>query len=429
MPIVDVDSHVYEPSSIWEHYISAGERLVAKEAFWFDTGEDGNRLTVLNGFPAPELNRSRLVRQAVWRPGMTPSDVAALNPDSPPSLNEGGWDAGARLADMDQMGVDHAIVYPTLFAEYLPSVANPVAAGILARAYNDWVWDFTDAGRGRLHPVAVLPLQSILLARRELQRVAERGFRAVLMRPMFYRTPSVSEHGKEATISRIARGISAGAPTSSFDSGARGAGLFIEDRPFRPIWQLLEDLDLVACVHPSLGITNSEMTSHGGFIERVSDRLQIGHSVAEAVAYQQDGELFLVAALFHGLLEDFPRLRIALAHTGASWVPLILEKAETFLWVSLSSVYQPVSLEPQEVWDEHPIVVGFDSWERSLAQMPDLFSTKAAWGSRYPQHDASGPAEAKAMLQGYGVTAPTIERLLGGNAAALFQLAAVVDAA
>jgi predicted TIM-barrel fold metal-dependent hydrolase len=54
--------------------------------------------------------------------------------------------------------------------------------------------------------------------------------------------------------------------------------------------------------------------------------------------------------------------------------------------------------------------------------MPDRLGAKAAWGSRYPNHDATGPAEAREMLEANGVDAAMIDRLLGGNAAELFRL-------
>ena len=136
----------------------------------------------------------------------------------------------------------------------------------------------------------------------------------------------------------------------------------------------------------------------------------------------QDADLFVTTAFFHGLLEDFPSLRLAILHAGTSWVPLALEKSETYLWLSPQFATAFVSLEPEEVWDRHPLVVSFDSWEQSVGVMPDRLGTKAAWGSRYPNHDAAGPDEARAMLENEGVDAATIDRLMGGNGADLFRL-------
>jgi predicted TIM-barrel fold metal-dependent hydrolase len=130
-------------------------------------------------------------------------------------------------------------------------------------------------------------------------------------------------------------------------------------------------------------------------------------------------------------MEDFPRLKLALLHGGASIVPLAIEKAETYLWLSPQSVFaqaMPVSLEPEHVWAAHPSLVSFDGWESAAARLPDHFSGKAAWGSRYPHHDASTPAEAIALLERYDVPAEVVTRMMGGNAAALFGLPAPVPA-
>jgi predicted TIM-barrel fold metal-dependent hydrolase len=414
MAVVDVDSHVYEPPEVWDR-VPAEFRALARSAFYHEVDQHGNCLTVVNGKPSRELNRSRLVRQALWRPGMTPDYIGQLDPDVFVALNPGASQVGPRLADMDAMGIDQAVVFPTLFAEYLPLVENPDAAAMLATAYNDWVWDFAAESAGRLHPVAILAMHAPLLAQRELERVAAKGFASVMIRPAFYNTPRVEEHAPEAVLDAMARQMMA-------QGGDLGSRVFVEDRPFRPLWRQIDDLGLTACVHPSLGITGPDAISNGGFTERVSQRLGAKHTVAEPIAYMQDANLFMTAAFFHGLLEDHPGLRIAILHAGASWVPLALEKCETYLWLSPQFGHNVVSLEPEEVWDRHPMLVGFDGWEKPVGRMPDRVGSKAAWGSRYPQHDTSTPAEARSMLEANGVDETTIERLLGGRAAELFRL-------
>ena len=120
---------------------------------------------------------------------MRPEDIGALDAEVFHPPNPGAWDAEARLADMDTLGVEQAILFPTLFSEHFPLVENPDVAAVLATAYNDWALDFARAAPERLFPAAVLPLQSALHARRELERVARCGFRAVCVRPMFYAVP------------------------------------------------------------------------------------------------------------------------------------------------------------------------------------------------------------------------------------------------
>ena len=87
------------------------------------------------------------------------------------------------------MGIDQALLFPTLFGEYFPAVENPDLALALSRAYNDWIADFCKEAPQRLFAAAVLPLQDVGFAIGELHRVAGLGFKAVSIRPVVLRRP------------------------------------------------------------------------------------------------------------------------------------------------------------------------------------------------------------------------------------------------
>ena len=378
MTVVDVDSHVWEPLDIWEKYIDREYRVAVRSVFWHEVDAHGIETTILNGRRARSLKRSGINRQACWKPGMTPEQIGRLDPEEEHPITPGAQDPAARLRDMDAMGVDQALLLPTLFAEHFPLVESPDAAWALARAYNDWLFDFAASDRRRLIPVAVLPMQVPSFAVRELERTAKRGFRAAFIRPVFFQ------------------------------------GRFPNHPPYDPVWKRLEELEVTACVHPSPGATNSEWSCAGPFVERVAGNLKIGHNLAEAVAPFMDSSTFLTALAFYGHMEIYPRLRLTLLHAGASWVPLALEKSETYLW--LFSGIRDVSLEPEHVFFARPSLVSFDSWEAPVARMPDVFENVAAWGSRYPNHDTGTLEEARATLAKYSVPEPTAVKYLGGNA-------------
>jgi len=384
--VIDADGHVYEPAAIWSEYLDPAYRVPARSAFWHEVDRDGNALTILNGRVAPEMNRSKLNRQAVWRPGMTPETIGALDPHAPPAINPGAHEPGARLRDMDAMGIDAAAIFPTLFAEYFPVVENPDVASALARAYNDWVFAYASTDPKRLVPAAVLPLQAIPYALAELERVAKLGCKAVFLRPAFF------------------------------------AGRFLNHPELDPLWRRLEALEITACVHPSSGGTNPEWTSEGSFVERVAAPLGIGHPVAEAVAPQMDSSIFMTAIAFYGHMEEYPRLKLALLHAGSSWLTLALEKSETYLWLSFQAI--PVSLEPEHVFFSRPSLISFDSWETSVAKLHDVYGKVGAWASRYPHHDTTDAFEAIAMLERHDVPAEVVAALMGGNASRLYGIAA-----
>src|SRR5437867_3540170 len=319
MTVVDVDSHVYEPAAIWEDYLGRAERPLVRAASWHEIDAQGVETTVLNGRRTRSLKRNGLNRHACWRPGMTPELIGALDPEIEHPITPGAQDPAARLRDMDAMGIDRALLFPTLFAEHFPLIENPDAARVLARAYNDWLLDFATASARRLLPVAILPLQSVSFAVTELERVVERGCKAAFIRPSFFQ------------------------------------GRFPSHPSYAPLWKRLEELGVVACLHPAPGSTNPEWSASGPFVERVATNLRIGHNVAEAIAPLMDNAMLLTAIAFYGHMEVYPALKLTLVHSGAAWVPLALEKAETYLW--LFSGIRDVSLEPERVFFARPSLV------------------------------------------------------------------------
>ncbi len=390
-PVVDVDSHILEPGEIWTEYLEPEYRAPARSSFLYEVDENGLAAVVLNGQPAEPMGTSKLNRLALYKPGMTPQEVGAMDPRKAHPATPGARDSQERLKDMDAMGIDQALIMPTLFAEYFPVIENPDIAYAMARAYNNWVHDFAKAAPDRLFPAAVLPLQGLAFAVREARRVAGMGFKAVFIRP------------------------------------AVNQNRFPTEPYYQPLWAALNELGLAVCVHPSPGSTNPEWTSEGPFVERVAANLRIGHPIAEAVAPWMDNGLFLGAVCFLGQMEDYPDLKISYLHSGAFWVTLVLEKSETYLWLS-PQMHKPVSLEPAEVFFNRPSLVSFDTWESSVARMPDIYGRVAAWGSRYPQHDASDAAEAIQGLQEKGVSGDVIQDLMGGNAARFYGIEARVAA-
>jgi predicted TIM-barrel fold metal-dependent hydrolase len=339
---------------------------------------------ILNGAPAPVIDSGRLNRRAIWRPGMSPEEIGRLDSAKPYPINPGAQKASNRLKDMDEIGVDKALLFPTLFAEYLPAVENPDLAYALTRAYNNWIYDFCKSAPDRLFPVGILPMQDASFAIEEARRIAARGFKAAFIRPAFVHQQN-----------------------------------FLSHRMYRPLWRALEELNLTASIHPATGHTNPEWTSVGAFVERVSARLEIGHSVAEAVAYDGDNAIALTALMFCGHTEDYPGLKLAFVDGGAPLLWLALEKAETYLSFYM---FDDVTLESAELFASRPYLVTFYPWDTSFISRNDMFQQMGCWGSRYPHHDASAPQETVTKLEQAGVSDAVIAALMGANAARVYGI-------
>jgi len=381
-PVVDADSHVFEPAAIWETYLDPAYRVPARSAFYYHEDEFAAGV-ILNGRPASLMHSGRLNRSAIWRPGMTPEQIGSLDPNTPHPINPGATNARARIADMDQMGVDKAILLPTLFGEYFPAVENPDLARALSRAYNDWIYDFCRESPQRLFGAAVLPLQDVGFAIEELRRVAGLGFKAVFVRPIFFENR------------------------------------FLNHPYYDVLWQQIEKLGLTACIHASPGVANAEWSSTGSYVERVAANLRIGHRIAEAVSYTMDNAIAGSAFTYCGHMERFPNLKLAYTHAGVTWVSLMLEKTSN--WATFY-MYENINLDTESVFYARPYVVTFNPWESTALSTYQIYKPIGAWGSRYPNHDASAPADAMARFAKFGLPDDVIENYMGANAARIYGL-------
>jgi len=415
--VFDGDAHVVEPRAVWEQYLDPEYRALGKHALWREDGKTGAYLKV-NGEIFRDTTNINLPRHALWRPGMTWESVGELDPDVRHAMNEGAWEPEARLRDMDAMGVDQTLLYPTWFAEGFHLVHDPDVAYALARAYNNWIADFCQAAPERLFAVAMVPLQNMDFAVEELQRVADIPcFRAAFIRPMF-----------------------------------------IENRYFThpcydPLWAELERLGLTAAVHPAPGLWNPEWTSHGPFFEKMRGRLHeptrppggggpysgggngihgasffaaatpLGHPVAPILSGWLDNHMFVASVLIgFTVMQRYPDLRFVVAHGKASWMEEVLEKMEASTKVIPLLHTYPVHTEPEELWAEGRVMLGFDAEERLIQKLPGDFAAKVVWASHYPRHDTTSAWDAMDKLGQADVPDALIARMMGGNAAEQFGI-------
>jgi len=352
---------------------------------------------------------------------MTWDAIGELDPHIRHKMTEGASGPQARLADMDAMGVDQSLLYPTWFAEGFFLVRDPDVAYALARAYNDWIADFCKAALQRLFGATILPLQNMDFALEELQRVARiPSFRAVFIRPVF-----------------------------------------VEDRYlnhpyYEPLWAELEQLGITAAVHATPGLWNPEWTSHGPFFEKIKDRLAqpavpgggggpfaggaaasnttftratpLGHPLAPILAPWLDNHMFVASTLIgFTVMERYPAMKVVVAHGKAAWMQEVLEKMEASTRVIPLLHHSPVSTEPEEMWEHGNVMLGFDAEERLIQKLPQDFAAKVVWGSRYPHHDATSAWDAIARLRGANVPEPLSARMMGQNAAVQFGIEPVPE--
>jgi len=419
LTVFDSDSHVVEPASVWEKYLDADFRAAGRQALWRQDGSTTSYLKI-NGEMVRDTMNPNLPRHAIWRPGMTWDSIGELDISIRHPMTPGASDPHARLADMDAMGVDQTLLYPTWFAEGFHLVKDPDVAYALARAYNDWVADFCATAADRLFATAMVPLQNMDYAIEELRLVARNpSFRGAFLRPMFIE------------------------------------GRYFTHPYYDPLWAELQSLGLVAAVHPTPGLWNPEWTSHGPFFEKVKNRLNqppimaggggpaagggngsagtsffnawpsLGHPMAPILSYWLDNHLFVASTLIgYTVMQRFPDMKVVVAHGKASWMEEVLEKMEASSRVIPLLHHYPVRTDPEEMWEHGKVMLGFDAEERLIRKLPNDFADKIVWASRYPHYDTTSAWDAIALLEKSNVPDALIAKMMGGNATAQFGVTA-----
>src|SRR5262249_13690473 len=171
--VFDSDMHIMEPPDLWERYIAPEFRSLAPRGttsdnvrdlgIRFPDGEPGGRST--SGVPHRGHNFER--NQALYR-----------------DHSRRGWTPEVQLEAMDVEGIDVAVLFPSRGLSVLTYPdRDPRFAAAIARAYNDWMFDFCQVDPARLLGAGMISVYDIGDAVEETPRgVEELGFRAVFVR-------------------------------------------------------------------------------------------------------------------------------------------------------------------------------------------------------------------------------------------------------
>jgi predicted TIM-barrel fold metal-dependent hydrolase len=185
-----------------------------------------------------------------------------------------------------------------------------------------------------------------------------------------------------------------------------------------PLWAVCEELGVVCNLHSG----GAAMPDYGR--HQASGMLWI----AEATFF---GRRPLVQLLLSGVFARFPRLRVAMTETGASWIPETLKMLDTF-WTQAKRdgrigelKYQPDQLPPlppseyfaRNVW----VGSSFPSPGEARARH-DIGLNHYMWGSDYPHDESSFPNTREALRRAFaGTPEAELRAVLGGNAAELYN--------
>ncbi len=171
---------------------------------------------------------------------------------------------------MDLDGIDAVFLYPSM-GLFAGSVQDPGLAAAMCRGYNRWLADYCRPYPDRLFGIAMLPMQSIDLAIKEMKFAKEElGFRGGFIRPNPYNNK------------------------------------MIHHPDYEPFWQAAEDLDFSIGFHEG---GNSGMPTVG------VDRFE-GRAAQHIISHTMEMMLACMSVIWGGVCERHPKVRIGFLEFG-----------------------------------------------------------------------------------------------------------------
>ena len=267
--VVDADTHVAESLRMWEHLdkemyprrpvpVSVpNDTLYGKRnVFWLIDGNIFPKPAGKGGFPLITPSQQE---QESARTDMLVACRELTDPE-------------ARLRDMDRLGVEIQVVYPTLFLIYVTDDVELEIA--LCRTYNRFMAQACGETRGRVRWIVIPPLRSVEQSIEEMQFAKAHGAVGVFFRGM----------ERDRTL---------------------------DDPYFFPIYEEASHLDMPICVHTGAGcptFTNlfTFERSHTFSTIRIPPVIAFRDIVANRIP------------------ELFPKIRFGFIEAAASWVPYVL---------------------------------------------------------------------------------------------------------
>jgi uncharacterized protein len=275
--------------------------------------------------------------------------------------------------DMDAESIELMVAYPSP-ALSIGLVREFDVAAALARAYNDWARDFGQAVGGRIKPAAVIAPQSVPEAVKEARRaVTELGAVAVMM-PTY-----------------VSPGFDLGLPQ------------------FDPIYAEAEALGVPVAFHATAQVSQGMLRFHK-------------YLGVHMVSHPFEQMISIISIISNGVLDRFPRLKVAFLEAGIGWVPYWMDRFDE-KYHKRRAEMPPLKMLPSEYIRAKRCFFTCEGEESALAFMIERFGDDAIlYASDYPHWDSDWPHTSQMIRDRKDIGEQSKEKILGRNALSFYNL-------
>ena len=356
--LIDSDTHVNEPGDLWLERLPAVFKDRAPRIQRFDEGD----AWVLEGVADPinfGLNATAGMPPQQMQPWVRWEDIRA-----------GGYDANARLEEMDRDSVDAATLYPTpRLSHYLFATKDPDFHLAQIRAYNDWLSEYASVAPDRLGGILLLPNRGVDMAVEEFAR-------AIRLPGMVGALVGCYPHG-DLTIQP-------------------------EDDA---VWRAIADAGVPLHIHVSL--VNEMPQTHTA---RIPGDIRF-----------YDAPKRMLQFIWEGVFDRIPNLDLVMVEVDVGWVPYMLEQVDDrYFRLALGA---RLSLpNPPSYYVKNRMYFTYITDHFGVRNRGAIGADRILWSSDYPHVGADWPNSRRTIAADFSGV-PDIEReaMLAGTALKLYH--------
>ncbi len=367
--VLDSDMHIMEPPDLWETYLEPEFKPLAPRGVTSENVRD-LRMRHPDGrlWGLPDVHAGNVTQ------GHNFEKNQGIYGDH----SERGWVAEVQLEAMDIEGIDVAVLYPTRGLQALSEPdMDPRFAAALARAYNNWLYDFCRTDPVRLLGAGMLSPLDVDEAVAEARRCArELGFRGIFMR-----------------------------------SNPINARNFHDDY-YEPLWSELEDLGMPLGLH--------ESSSSG--VRQVGDQFEPNFMLRRVFAQPVEQMLALGSICAGGVLARHPNLRVAFLEANCGWLPWLLWRMDEG-YEREADVWSPDLAMPPSEYFKKQCFVSVEPDEAPVKYVIDYMGNdRIVFSTDYPHGDSKFPNAVESFLELSTISEEDKHKILWDNCAAYYAL-------
>lgn len=290
-------------------------------------------------------------------------------------------DPELRVRDQELDGVCGEVLYGILGAAN--RLNDPEAAVEVMRIYNSWLAEFCGSNPDRFAGIACIPNHDVGAAVAEIERVTQRG---------------------------IVRGLEI---ANTLDMKP------LYHHHWNPLWEAVDASGLPVHIH-TIGGRQPELEG----LTRLEWRAAFATFITGFQLKMADK---LMEAIYGGVLERYPGVRLVIGEAGIGWIPYVLEHMD-LEWEDQFRDLE-LKMKPSEYW-RRQCYATYQSDPIGIRLIDVLGEDNVMWGSDFPHPDGVWPDSLEFIAREMAGVEPRIQRkVLWENAARLYGFPAVRRAA